>query len=191
MIIENSVRPIIFLDIDDVLAINPNLSGRTVAECFATNCFERDFWQSIFLPAARNNLATLHEAFYPQYVITSSWCNYISLSQFKMIFENTGFNFIAKNFHKNWRTPRLEQTGRVVEIQKWISKHLHSLQPILIIDDNDSGWNLVGCELDRDGLVVLCDTGVGFIDSKLTIATEKLRKQITSGSSKYTFSESS
>lgn len=175
------MRPIIFLDIDDVIAINPTISGKTVAEGFSTKwlSFETDFWKHIFLPAARSNLATLHKTFYPQYVITSSWCNYISLRQFKIIFDNTGLNFIAKNLHKNWRTPRLEQTGRLLEIQKWISKHRHPLQPILIIDDDDSGWNLVGCDLDRNGLVVLCDKGVGFIESKLTIATEKLRKQIT------------
>ena len=191
------MRPIVFLDIDDVIAINPKLSGREVANGFATKWlgFETDFWRHIFLPEARSNLVTLHEAFHPQYVITSSWCNYIRLEQFKIIFENTGFNFIAKNLHKNWRTPRLEQTGRLIEIQKWISKYRHSIQPILIIDDTDSGWKLIDSDLDRNDLVVLCSPGIGFVESIFLIAIEKLRKQITSGSInytlKYTLSESS
>lgn len=180
------MRPIIFLDIDDVIAINPNFSGKAVADGFASNWIgiDDEFWEQIFLPEARSNLVKLHEGFNPQYVITSSWCDYISLKQFKIIFENTGFNFIANNLHKNWRTPRLEQTGRVVEIQKWISKHLHSLRPILIIDDTQSGWNLVGSDFDRDDLLVLCDVGVGFVKPKLEIATERLGEQIMPDASK-------
>lgn len=61
------MRPIFFLDIDDVIALNPELSGKAVIEGFATKWsdIDVDFWQRIFNSTVRDNLKVLHDAFHP------------------------------------------------------------------------------------------------------------------------------
>ena len=113
------MKPIIFLDIDDVIALDPECSGKDVARVFASdlNGVESEFWMRMFSTQARDNLASLHKLFRPQYVISSSWCNYVSLEQMRFVFLKTGFDFIERNLHEKWRTPRLENFGRLAEVQ--------------------------------------------------------------------------
>lgn len=119
------LRPVIFLVIDDVIAIDPEYSGNTVANGFATGWIgvESEFFSRIFSHGAKENLANLYETFDLQFVISSSCCNYLSLAQIKTIFSRTGFDFIAQILHQKWRTPRLNSFGRLAEIQTWIGKY--------------------------------------------------------------------
>ena len=174
------MRPIIFLDIDDVIAVNPEYSGAAIANWFSSNLHsdETDFWKKVFLPEAQNNLFLLHTAFYPQYGVSSSWCNYLTLKQIKIVFRRTVFDFVEENLHKNWRTPRLMQSGRLSEIQSWISNFLKVSQPVLILDDVESGWNLVDSTFDKKGQVVSCEPMIGFVEPKLRTAIDILQTQI-------------
>jgi hypothetical protein len=83
----------------------------------------QNFFSRIFSHDAKENLANLYDIFDLQFVISSSWCDYLSLEQIKMFFSRTGFDFIAQNLHEKWRTPRLESFGRLAEIQTWIRKY--------------------------------------------------------------------
>ncbi|MBC7703244.1 MAG: hypothetical protein H7274_04765 [Rhodoferax sp.] len=50
-------------------------------------------------------------------------------------------------------------------------------QPVLVLDDLESGACLAKSQLAQDGRVVLCEIGIGFIGDKLTEAQRLLRSQ--------------
>lgn len=62
------MKPIIFWDIDDVIALDSECSGKDVARVFASdlNGVESEFWMLMFSTQARDNLASLHKLFRPQ-----------------------------------------------------------------------------------------------------------------------------
>lgn len=173
------MKPIVFLDIDDVVAIDPNFSGSTVAAALKNNRnIEEKFWSSVFLSSAVSNLSLLHEDFFRSYVISSSWTNYLNRDQVVFVFNSAGLRFIAKNLHREWRTPKTELNGRLIEIQTWVSKFSVATQPILVIDDFESGWNLVDSIFDQNDQLVLCEPRLGFDKTKLDKAIQKLTAQI-------------
>lgn len=173
------MRPIIFLDIDDVLTGSRELTSRQVITTSQSGDVDTwpELWARLILDEARANLAALHDEFCPQYVISSSWSNYLTHQQFREIFHHTGMEFVARNMHKRWATPKGVGPGRLMEIDSWIVKHLQAGQPMLVLDDQDSGWSLRESHLDQKGLVVLCELGGGFVVDKLIDAQRLLRAQ--------------
>jgi hypothetical protein len=137
-----------------------------------------ELWQGLVFPEARANLATLHDEFWPQYVVSSSWSNYLSQGQMREVFRRSGLAFVADNMHKRWTTPKAEGPSRTKEIEGWIAKHGQRGQPILVLDDSASGWGLRDSFLDDRGIVVLCEPWVGFDADKLAEAQTQLRVQI-------------
>lgn len=71
---KTAMRPIIFLDIDDVLAIDSNFSGGAVAAALTINLgkIEEGFWHHVFSSKAIENLSLLNKIFSPQYVVSSN-----------------------------------------------------------------------------------------------------------------------
>ncbi len=64
------MKLIVFLDIDNVVAIDPNFSGSTVAAALKNNRnIEEKFWASVFLSSAVSNLSLLHEDFFPRMLL--------------------------------------------------------------------------------------------------------------------------
>nr|WP_315475452.1 hypothetical protein [uncultured Undibacterium sp.] len=103
------MKPIVFLDIDDVVAIDTNYSGSAVAaKLKSKRKIEDEFWSSVFLSSAVSNLSLLHGDFFPRYVISSSWTNYLNRDQVAFAFNSAGLDFIAKNLHREWRSPKTE-----------------------------------------------------------------------------------
>jgi len=78
-----SSRPVVFLDIDDVLCVNRLYNTRQVLAVLdgdeSINACE--VWQQIFHASARANLRQLHDEFEPIYVISSSWTLHLSREQ--------------------------------------------------------------------------------------------------------------
>lgn len=177
---EEKMRPIIFLDIDDVLAISREYTGRHVMTAFKSSDPDGwpELWEGLISAGARANLVALHREFWPQYVISSSWSNYLTREQMQAIFRRTGLDFVTQNLHKWWTTPKNTGPSRIDEIEKWIAKHGRRRQTILVLDDQDSGVSLRASSLDHQGLVVLCDPWVGFNVDKLASAQCLLRAQL-------------
>lgn len=72
--IQQQIRPIVFLDMDDVFCIHPDYSSYQALEALKRqNLAYPDVWENLVLPEARLNLAELHLEFSPMYVISSSW----------------------------------------------------------------------------------------------------------------------
>jgi len=174
------MRPLIFLDIDDVIATNPDYSGLDVASFFKgeLGMVSVDLWLNLFLPRSVSNLFALHEEFIPEYVITSSWTNYLDRQQLQSVFQKTGLDFVGENLHRQWTTPKSNITGRLIELQTWIARFGNRSQPLLIIDDTESGWNLEKSDFDLNEQIVFCEARIGFVEHRLDKARQILRRQI-------------
>lgn len=172
------MRPIVFLDIDDVLAVHQVHNGYGVCDAFANGTVDAvpELWQNVFDAAACRNLLTLHNEFTPTYVISSSWASFLEREQIDQVLERTGLQFVLNNFHEQWRTPRENLLGRREQIEEWLK--LCSLGQDLayvIIDDPMSGETLRGSRLEDK--TVFCDAWVGFTYPKLRTARRILQAQ--------------
>lgn len=177
------MRPVIFLDMDDVLAINREHTSIQVISAFKSKDLAYpELWTELIAPEARSNLAVLHDEFRPKYVISSSWSNYMSREQFAEVFRRTELIFVAENMHKQWTTLKGAGPSRLTEIENWIAKYRQRGQAVLVLDDHESGWNLRGSPLDKQGLVVLCEAWTGFTAEKLLEAQRLLRAQVRNAS---------
>lgn len=137
-----------------------------------------ELWAKLVLAEARDNLAILHNEFLPEYVVSSSWTLYLKQEQMASIFQRTGLTFVADNLHEDWATKKFHQWQRAEEIENWISMYYLG-QPLLVLDDLESGWSLQKSDLYKRGHTVLCDAWVGFVSDKLVEAQKKLRAQLT------------
>jgi hypothetical protein len=158
------MRPIIFLDIDDVLCVHRTMNTREILAALAGDetVDAAAVWQQIFHAPARENLCQLHDEFEPLYVISSSWTLHLNHEQLCQVFRLTGLEFVADNLHEDWSTPRDENgdSYRLVEIDAWLDAHA-LLEPIpyVIIDDVISGQSLRDSHLeDHAVLCVLAPT---------------------------------
>lgn len=170
---------IVFLDIDDVIAIDAKFSGKHVAKYFKKELSideEKELLEKIFSKSAVSNIEKLNDEFQCKYVISSSWSSYINRQEMTEFFNATNLNLVSENLHKYWTTEK--NIGRLSEIKNWISKHKKESEIIVIVDDNESGWNLKNSEFDINNLVVFCEKNIGFIDKKLEEARDILLKQI-------------
>jgi len=173
------VAPIIFLDLDDVLAISEEFTSYQVTTLFKQGNRDSwpELWKGLFFAEGKENLAKLHGEFSPQYVISSSWATYLSREQIKELFSRCGLEFVAKNLHKHWTTPKGEGPSRRNEIENWVKKHLQDNQPMLVLDDKSSGWSLPFSDLTEKNQIVLCEEWVGFVANKLLEARIYLHDQ--------------
>ncbi len=177
------MRPLIFLDLDDVLAVSREYTSHQVMASFKSGDLDgwTELWSGLFLAEACANLTTLHDEFWPQYVVSSSWSTYMTRVQMKEVFRRTGLEFVADNMHKYWTTPKGPGSARNNEIKNWIAKHGQRAQPTLVLDDHESGWSLLESFLDLQGVLVLCEPWKGFMADQLENAQRLLRAQIAPG----------
>lgn len=176
-------RPIVFLDIDDVLCIHRNFNTRQVLAALAGDpAVDADeVWQQIFHPHAVENLRKLDDEFRPFYVISSSWTLHLTQVQLCAAFAATGLNFVAENLHEHWCTPRDDDSYRLIEIEAWLdhawrNTRLLAAAPFLIIDDVRSGESLVASHVEQR--TVFCDASVGFLYPQLSAARKILASEV-------------
>lgn len=172
-------RPVVFLDIDDVLCVHRTLNTRQVLAALAGDetVDAAEVWQQIFHAAARENLRQLHDEFEPMYVVSSSWTMHLTREQLCETFRQTSLGFVAESLHEFWCTPRDDDSYRLVEIEAWLDSHaLLTPVPYLVIDDLVSGQSLRDSHLEE--MCVLCDAWVGFTHPKLRSAQKILRSQV-------------
>lgn len=68
------MKTLIFLDFDDVIAIDPDYTSSDVVAAIrsADPHFPVQLWSNIFHQVPRGNLEQLHQKFQPEYVISST-----------------------------------------------------------------------------------------------------------------------
>ena len=172
------MRPIVFADLDDVLAIHREHNSFQVLTAFKHAALDDvpNLWKYIFDASASKNLRTLHDEFAPEYVISSSWASFLDRAQICEVLRRSGLEFVVENLHHDWCTPREEGSYRLTEIDEWLDTHaLGTPLPYVILDDHISGQSIPGSHLEERA--VLCDAWVGFTHPKLRSAQKILRSQ--------------
>lgn len=172
------MKPTVFLDFDDVLAIHPVYNGYGVLNAFGCGALDADpeLWLRVFDAVARRNLRALHDEFDPTYVITSSWASHLQQGQISEVLRRTGLGYVDANLSPHWRTPRDANSGRLSEIEAWLDLYSSELMyGYVIIDDAVSGGALYGSRLQEK--TVFCDAWVGFTYPKQRTARKILQRQ--------------
>lgn len=175
----SSVRPIIFLDMDDVLCLSDQFGSREMLKIIQQEISDRpELWAGLVDAEAAVNLYELHTEFMPWYVISSSWATYLDHNQMCQALTRTKLQFVVDNLHAEWRTPRALSSSRRDEIEWWLDAHYEPGQPFLVIDDSYSGTRLAHSPLALNGHVVLCRSGYGFTKKRLKEAKYQLQRQL-------------
>lgn len=177
------MSPLLFLDFDDVLAIDPQYPSGQLLRVFARDMLDEvpELWENIFDKVARQNLRALHEEFGPSYVISSSWTNFLTRERICEVLLRTKMEFVVGNLHHEWKLPHLKTPERAVDIKAWL--HLHNQtapRPFVILDDVISGHPIRNTRLEK--YAVICDARSGFTGKKLQEAQMILHAQMNSTS---------
>jgi len=173
------MKPVIFLDFDDVLAVHKVHNSFRVLDAFAAGCIDSvpELWLNIFDAAARRNLQTLHEEFEPSYVISSSWASHLNKEQIGEVLKRSGLEFVELNLCEHWCTPRNATSGRFSEIEAWLELHASiNALAFVILDDHMSGRTLAGSRFEQR--TVFCDAWLGFTYAKLRTARKILNQPV-------------
>lgn len=152
------MRPLVVLDLDDVLAIHPKYNSLEVLAAFRAKALDDvpSLWKYLFDSSACKNLKTLHDEFDPEHVVSSSWTSFLDREQICEVLRRTGLGFVVDNFHQDWCTPREDDFHRLAEIEGWLEMHtLGTPRPYVILDDLMSGQSLQGSHLEERA--VLCE----------------------------------
>ena len=165
--------PILFLDLDDVLCLNPLYGGLDAIEAINGRHFSQaDVYRKLFAPGPCDVLHRVHETMGRElrFVISSSWREFFSREELSLLFGKTGLDFVTGSLHDadRWCTPLKAGRGeRVDEIAAWLDRH-HGGEAFAIADDTYSGASLRPALVLPDhpfrGRVVLCQEGVGLCD---------------------------
>jgi hypothetical protein len=168
-------RPVLFVDIDDVLCLNEPFGCVHVRNALRSpSDAPPDLWRRLFHHESVQALNSLLEEFRPQVVITSSWLSLLDRDDFIRLFKATGVEQLAGNFHQFWDAPTNYGTSRLDAIENWLQAH-HMGEPILIIDDHASGESLVDSFHHQAGRALLCEPGRGFDSTLLAAAAQALK----------------
>lgn len=173
------IRPVLFLDFDDVLAIDRYNNSVQVLFAFRAGlpADEVDLSQELFYEPACSSLLTLHNEFEPEYVISSSWATFLSREQISKVLLLTRLDFVQRNLHSAWTTVRNDSSYRLTEIGDWLEiNNPDGTRPYVILDDEMSGQSICGSYLESNA--VLCEPWKGFTKAKLQQAQKILRSQI-------------
>jgi hypothetical protein len=176
---EHNVRPIVFLDMDDVLCLDKvHHSGQMLKIFKQTAPDSPELWARLVDEGAAENLRELHAEFKPFYVISSSWATYLDRARMCEALTRTRLQLVVENMHQEWRTPRALSSSRRDEIEWWLEAHREPSQPFIILDDSWSGVGLAHSPLALDGHLILCRSGYGFTKKRLKEARRQLQRQV-------------
>lgn len=159
------MRPIIFLDFDDVLCLNAPYSGRHLQRS-GVEPLPLDFWSKLFNAPAKELLLIIMAERNPQVVLTTSWLRFLERMGFEQLLNKVGLAPVGAALHEHWDAPQLLQETRAAAITTWLKKH-HQGEPFVVLDDHDSGTGLAKSPYFRAGKVVLCEPSVGLLPDHL------------------------
>lgn len=173
-----NLRPLLFLDFDDVICLNNPYGGFDVA--MASKELPDDLWAKLWHAPAVSALLEVIDINKPRVVVTSSWLQFLDHEGVLKLLETTGLSEVAQSLHPAWEAPQSRGQSRHDSIMQWLSQH-HIGEPFLILDDYLSGTGLVGSKFERDGRIVLCEVDVGFTVAHI----EKAHRALTTSAPLY------
>lgn len=173
-----NLRPLLFLDFDDVICLNNPYGGFDVA--MASKELPDDLWSKLWHAPAVSALLKVIDINKPRVVVTSSWLQFLDHEGLLKLLEITGLSEIGQSLHPAWEAPQSRGQSRHDAIMQWLSQH-HVGEPFLILDDFLSGTGLVGSQFERDGRILLCEIDVGFTVADI----EKANRALTASAPLY------
>ena len=150
------MKPILFLDFDDVICVNAQYGGYDV---LAPNPPD-DLWSRLFHPPAVGTLLQIMDEHVPVVVITTSWLRFLTKEGLVQVLRKTGLGPVAEALHHQWEAPQVYGKERVDAIDRWL-KHYHRGEPYVILDDAKSGTGLRQSKHAKAGWVVFCEENAG------------------------------
>ncbi len=174
------MKPIVFLDFDDVICVNCVYGGYDVIAPDPPV----DLWENLFHEPAVATLLEIIEDHGPQVVITTSWLRFLTREALETILRKTQMEPVADALHSEWEAPQDAGCDRLQAIQRWLKAN-HRGEPFVILDDEASGTGLRGSELDKAGCVVLCLENVGLDRGHLPKVALALSSAKVSRTAKY------
>lgn len=168
-------RGLLLLDIDDVLCMSQPFGGYHARGALWRPADEpRDIWEKLFHPKAVAATQELMRKCRPRVVLTTSWLAILDRQHFVEVFLRTGLEAVAEALHEYWDAPANLGETRHAAISKWLTAH-HRGEPLLILDDLQSGESLVESEWSAAGHQILCEPERGFHAGLLPKAMQALR----------------
>lgn len=157
-------RPLLFLDFDEVIKLNPegSFGGYDV---LAPNP-PHEMWAQLFHPPAVATLTTALNRWNPQVIITTSWLRFMLRDALVFVLSRTNLEHITGALHASWEAPQNARETRCGAIDRWLAEN-HLGEPYVILDDHISGTGLRGSRHARAGRVVFCDPNVGLCPEHL------------------------
>jgi hypothetical protein len=150
-----AMRPLLFLDFDDVICVNAPYGGYDVF----TPDPPADLYEKLWHPPAAQTLLAIMSEHNPVVVVTTSWLKLMDRGGFEALFRRTGLHAVADSLHPAWEAPP-GQDSRLAAIEEWLIAH-YAGEPFAALDDKRSGTGLPGSWLERAGCLVLCEENVG------------------------------
>lgn len=150
-------RPLLFLDLDDVLCLNNHYGGRHLQ----LDPVPPDLYQRLWSAPAVAALKQVLDEAKPTVVLTTSWLSFMDLAAARQLFSVSGLVELADALHPAGEAPQLWGKTRLDAIDAWLQRHRWSGK-YAILDDRESGTGLRRSRHNKAGRVVLCDVGVGF-----------------------------
>lgn len=149
--------PIIFLDFDDVIAVNKHYGGYDV---IVPGTKPDDLFAKLFHPPAVALLLHAVDVHRPSIVITTSWLRFFEREGMEKLLRKTSMTAVADSLHDAWEAPANKGTNRLEQIDSWLARN-HKDEPYVILDDIQSGTGLRASSHDLDHRVVFCEEYVG------------------------------
>lgn len=163
-------RPVLFLDLDDVVAVNTTYGGYDVALALALRGDSAigeaaDLWDQLFDAKACAYLRRLHDEFFPLYVLSTSWWWILDDDKLREVLVRSGLGFAADNLHADSATPKGVRPGvRWAEIKAWLDLH-PEYHRWVVLDDHLSGTGLAAGQPEENlPFIVLCSENVGLTE---------------------------
>jgi hypothetical protein len=169
------MRPILFLDIDDVLCVNAPYGGYDMAMKNKPD----DLWEKLFAEEPKRVLMDVLERFDPAVVMTTSWLMFLEREAFAAVFDKTGLSALSMRFHEQWEAPWTRDRTRCDAIDGWLARH-HRGEPYAILDDNISGTGLMASDHDLMERVVWCEPDIGLTRVQLPALERALQLRFCS-----------
>lgn len=172
----SELRPTVLLDFDDVLCLNQVYGGAHAHRAaYYPKEAPEDFYEKLFHRPAVDALNVVLTEFNPRVVLTTSWLKLLQRHHFVEIFNRTGLQEAALCLHEHWDAAADRGVSRIQAIEQWLEHHHHG-EPILILDDVQSGESLLDSTFVDTGRAILCEVDGGFHEGLLDAARDALQR---------------
>lgn len=172
------MTPLLLLDVDDVLCLQRPFGGKDVEQALRyPQHAPSDLYEKLFAPESVEVLNGLMKEFAPQVVLTTTWLRLLDRSHFIHVFTQCRLEMVARSLHQHWAAQQDVGMSRLDAVTGWLRQH-HRGEPVVVIDDEESGASLIGAPIDKSGRVVLCKAGEGLRRSHIEPARRALQLSI-------------